>query len=86
MSSWQIPPKCVLRRGGKWESDFTFECLFTCLIAMILGKLSYLGVYSLVNESLLWEETMADKTWCLSEAASGQVEQGWGQTEVRTVQ
>lgn len=46
MSFWQIPPKCVLRRGGKWESDFTFECLFTCSIAMILGRLSYLGVYS----------------------------------------
>ena len=48
---------------------------------MILGKLSYFGVYSLVNESLPWEETMADETWCLSEGASGQVEQGWGQTE-----
>ena len=38
MSSWQIPPKYVLRRGGKWESDFTFERLFTSSIAMILGS------------------------------------------------
>ena len=46
-----------------------------------IGQLSYLGVYSLVNESLPWEETMADETWCLSKEASGQVEEAWGQTE-----